>query len=82
MCQRGIGLVSHRRGWFGKRLYCSRACRDDYAAEPRRPRPPRSFEPSLLELLLAPSRSSGIGRTAMANAVSRTRRLAGWRASA
>ena len=49
-CQRGIGLVSHRRGWFGKRLYCSRACRDNYVAEQRQPRPRRSsFEPSLFE---------------------------------
>ena len=52
-CQRGIGLVSHRRGWFGKRLYCSRACRDAYAAEVRPSRATRSFEPSLFELLLA-----------------------------
>jgi hypothetical protein len=61
MCQRGIGLVSHRRGWFGKRLYCSRACRDNYAAELRQPRQPAprrsSFEPSLFELLVAPGRS-------------------------
>jgi len=55
-CQRGIGLVSHRRGWFGKRLYCSRACRDNYVAEayqPRPSRPSRAFDPSLLEMLLA-----------------------------
>ena len=30
MCNRGIGLVSHRRA-FGKGLYCSRQCRDNYA---------------------------------------------------
>jgi hypothetical protein len=58
MCHRGIGLVSHRRGWFGKRLYCSRGCRDNYAAEQRQPRARRSsvpsgFEPSLFELLFA-----------------------------
>jgi hypothetical protein len=79
MCRRGIGLVSHRRGWFGSRLYCSRDCRDNYAAEVRQPRPPRSFGQSLFELLLAPSRSSGIGRIAMANAAScapASRRLA------
>jgi hypothetical protein len=55
-CQRGIGLVSHRRGWFGKRLYCSRDCRDSYVAEARKPhpsRPSRAFDPSLLEMLLA-----------------------------
>ena len=56
-CQRGIGLVSYRRGWFGKRLYCSRDCRDSYVAaevrQPREPRPSRSFEPSLFEQLFA-----------------------------
>ena len=73
MCHRGIGLVSYRRGWFGNRLYCSRACRDSYTPEPRQPRPMRSsFEPSLFELLVAPGRrshpdrGSGIGRVAMA----------------
>jgi hypothetical protein len=62
MCHRGVGLVSHRRGWFGKRLYCSRACRDNYAAELRQPRPARqtrSFEPSLFELLFAPVSAPG-----------------------
>jgi hypothetical protein len=58
MCQRGIGLVSHRRGWFGKRLYCSPACRDSYVAEVRPVRPSRvtrAFEPSLFEQLFAPA---------------------------
>jgi hypothetical protein len=32
-CNRGIGLVSHRRGWLGKQLYCSRKCRDAFVAE-------------------------------------------------
>ena len=27
-CNRGIGLVSHRRGWFDKQRYCSKQCRD------------------------------------------------------
>jgi hypothetical protein len=27
-CNRGIGLVSHQCGWFDKRRYCSRQCRD------------------------------------------------------
>jgi hypothetical protein len=31
-CNRGIGLVSHR-GWFGKRRYCSRQCRNTFVAE-------------------------------------------------
>jgi hypothetical protein len=56
-CHRGIGLVSHRRGWFGKRLYCSQACRDDYAAEMRQA--PRSSGLSLVEQLLAPANAPG-----------------------
>jgi hypothetical protein len=31
-CNRGIGLVSHRRGWFSKRRYCSKRCRDAIVA--------------------------------------------------
>jgi hypothetical protein len=27
-CSRNIGLVAYRRGWFSKRRYCSRNCRD------------------------------------------------------
>ena len=36
-CNHGIGLVSHRRGLFGKRPYCSKACRDHVAVAPPRP---------------------------------------------
>ena len=32
-CNRGLGLVIYRRGWFGKRRYCSKDCRDNFAAE-------------------------------------------------
>jgi len=35
-CNRNIGLVAHQRGWFGKRHYCSRQCRNAFAA--RRPK--------------------------------------------
>jgi hypothetical protein len=27
-CNHGIGLIAYRRGWFSKRRYCSRNCRD------------------------------------------------------
>ena len=27
-CNRGIGLVHYRRGWFNKGRYCSKNCRD------------------------------------------------------
>jgi hypothetical protein len=58
-CQRGIGLVSHRRGWFGNRLYCSRDCRDNYVPEVRQPRVTRSFDPSLFEQLFVPPNARG-----------------------
>jgi len=31
-CNRGIGLVAYRRGWFNKRRYCSKQCRDAFVA--------------------------------------------------
>ena len=38
-CNRGIGLVAHRRGWFSKRRYCSKNCRYAFVAD--RPKQPR-----------------------------------------
>jgi hypothetical protein len=32
-CNRGIGLVAYRRGWFSKRRYCSKHCRDAFGAD-------------------------------------------------
>lgn len=32
-CSRGIGLVRYRRGWFSKRSYCSKNCRDAVVAD-------------------------------------------------
>src|SRR3974390_817603 len=32
-CNRGIGLIAYQRGWFSKRRYCSRHCRDEFAAD-------------------------------------------------
>jgi hypothetical protein len=32
-CTRGIGLVSHQRGWFSEQRYCSRNCRDAFLAD-------------------------------------------------
>ena len=45
-CNHGIGLVSHRRGLFGKRPYCSKACRDHVAVAlpPQRERASTYFE--------------------------------------
>ena len=31
-CNRGVGLVAYRRGWFNKRRYCSKQCRDAFVA--------------------------------------------------
>ena len=32
-CSHGLGLVTYRRGVFGKGRYCSRQCRDTFVAE-------------------------------------------------
>jgi hypothetical protein len=32
-CNRGIGLVAYRRGWFSKRHFCSKHCRDAFVAD-------------------------------------------------
>ena len=46
-CNRGIGLVSHQRGWLGKQRYCSRRCRDalevDRPSPSSRKRSPRTY---------------------------------------
>jgi hypothetical protein len=42
-CNRGIGLVSYRSGWFGKGRYCSKQCRYAFLAKrPKRSRQERS----------------------------------------
>jgi hypothetical protein len=33
-CNHSIGLVSHRRGLFGRRPYCSKQCRDHFSVAP------------------------------------------------
>jgi hypothetical protein len=35
-CNRGIGLVSYRRGWSSRRRYCSKKCRDNFVAKQTR----------------------------------------------
>ena len=32
-CNRGIGLIAYQRGWFSKRRYCSRHCRNAFVAD-------------------------------------------------
>jgi hypothetical protein len=54
-CNRGIGLVAHRRGWFSKRYYCSRKCRDALAADlPKRSRQEQSASTYFEWLFLQP----------------------------
>ena len=32
-CSRGIGLIAYQCGWFNKRRYCSKHCRDAFVAD-------------------------------------------------
>ena len=32
-CNRGLGLFAYRRGWFSKRHYCSKHCRDAFVVD-------------------------------------------------
>jgi hypothetical protein len=32
-CNRSIGLVAYWRGWFSKRRYCSKHCRDAFVPQ-------------------------------------------------
>jgi hypothetical protein len=41
-CNRGIGLIAYRRGWFSKRRYCSKHCRDAVVADAPKPQLKRS----------------------------------------
>jgi hypothetical protein len=52
-CSHGIGLVAHRRGLFGKGLYCSKQCRDTFAGtQPKRPQQDRNA-PTYFEWLFS-----------------------------
>jgi hypothetical protein len=52
-CNRGIGLVAHRRGWFGKEHYCSRKCRDTFVAELAKLKPAERRAATYFEWLYA-----------------------------
>jgi hypothetical protein len=42
-CNRCIGLIAHRRGWFDERRYCSKECRNTLVAQrPKMSRQERS----------------------------------------
>jgi hypothetical protein len=54
-CNRGIGLVAHRRGWLDNRHYCSRQCRDTFVAErPKQSQPERGATTYFEWLFLQP----------------------------
>ena len=58
-CDRGIGLVAHRRGWFSKRRYCSRNCRYAIVADlPERPYQEQSASTYFKWLFLQPTENS------------------------
>jgi hypothetical protein len=40
-CNHGIGLVSYQRGWFTKRRFCSKQCRDHLVVERAKPLAPK-----------------------------------------
>ena len=40
-CNHGIGLVSYQRGWFAKRRFCSKQCRDQIVVERATPSAPK-----------------------------------------
>jgi hypothetical protein len=57
-CNRGIGLVHHRRGWFSKRRNCLRNCRDAFVADLSRSQKEPSAATYFEWLFLQPSRNS------------------------
>jgi hypothetical protein len=56
-CNRGIGLIHHRRGWFSKRCYCSRNCRYAFVAALPRPEKEPSATTYFERLFLQPIRN-------------------------
>ena len=59
-CNRGIGLVAHRRRWFDKRRYCSKECRNTFVAQrPKMSRQERSATTYVEWLFLQPVENHG-----------------------
>jgi hypothetical protein len=57
-CKRGIGLVAYQRGWFSKRRYCSKKCRDAFAAHASTLQPNKSVATYFEWLFLQPIENS------------------------
>jgi hypothetical protein len=74
MCNRAVGLVSHRR-WFGNGLYCSRSCRDNYATQRSEAASPLSDDAKLFAWLFAPSAAHAAPPFARATVRVRTRKI-------
>jgi hypothetical protein len=51
-CKRGLGLVAYQRGWFSKRRYCSKHCRDAFVADAPKLQQKRSVTTSFEWLFL------------------------------
>jgi hypothetical protein len=70
-CSRGIGLVSHQRGWFGKQRYCSRICRDAFGVEQPKPSSRKRIPGSYFEWLI--SQPTGNPQPRLMGAMARVR---------
>jgi hypothetical protein len=57
-CNRGIGLVVYRRGWFSKRSYRSKHCRDAFVADATKLQQERSVTTYFEWLCLQPIENS------------------------
>jgi hypothetical protein len=53
-CNRHIGLVAYRRGWFSKRRYCSKRCRDAFVPDGAKLQQKRSVSTYFEWLFLQP----------------------------
>ena len=51
-CNRRIGLVAYRRGWFSKRHFCSKHCRNAFVADAPKLQQKRSVTTSFEWLFL------------------------------
>jgi hypothetical protein len=78
-CDHGIGLVSYQRGWFDKRRFCSKKCRDDFTV--RRPRPSQQehLVGSYFNWLLANATSHANAPSGYSRKLARVHRPAQWR---
>ena len=70
-CNRGVGLVAHRRGWFSKRRYCSKLCRNAFVADAPKLQQRRSVPTYFKWLFLQPIENP---RLRLKAAVVRTKR--------